>query len=271
MTTGRDLSSMLCREWDTLETLCASLSEDQWRAATDCPGWNVKDLISHLVGVERMIAGHAAPEHEPPPKAHVKNPLGERNEIEVDFRRGHPPEDVLEEFRVIAAERGRGFEAMSDEDFDQPSWTPVGQGTVGDFVSTRIVDTWVHEQDIRRAIGVPGHLTGPIPDHVYARLILGLPKVVGKNAAAPDGSVVTFHVDGVTNGDVVIGVTGGRAHALESALAGADVRLVMNLQTFVCLTCGRWPPERTLRTGLVEIEGDKDLGEKIVGALNILF
>lgn len=262
---------MLCRAWDTLETLCASLTDDQWGAATDCPGWNVKDQISHLVGVERMIAGHPAPEHEPSPKAHVKNPIGERNEIEVDFRRGHSPADVLDEFRVITAERARGFEAMTDEDFEAPSWTPVGQGTVADFVSTRILDTWVHEQDIRRAIGVPGHLTGPIPDHVYGRLILGLPKVVGKNAAAPDGSVVGFHVDGVTDGDFAVGVTGGRAYGLESAPAGADVRLVMNLQTFVCLTCGRWPPERTLKSGLVEIEGDQELGEKITAALNILF
>ena len=72
-----------------------------------------------------------------------------------------------------------------------------------------------------------------------------MPKVVGKNAGAPEGSVVAWHIGGVDDGDRAIRVEDGRAAIMDSVPAEVDVRFVMDLETFVCLSCGRWPPERT--------------------------
>ena len=33
------------------------LSDDEWELPTDCPGWTVKDHVSHLIGTERMLQG----------------------------------------------------------------------------------------------------------------------------------------------------------------------------------------------------------------------
>jgi len=271
MTSGYECVAMLREEWSILSSLCESLNGEQWRADTDCPGWTVKDQLSHLVGIERWLLGHSPVDHNPPPADHVKNPLGERNEAEVDSRRALEPEDVLAEFRAVTHERQRVLDGMSDTDFSQPTWTPTGEGTVMELMAFRILDTWVHEQDIRRATGQRGHLGGMIPDYVFGRLLLGMPKVVGKDAGAPEGSVVAWHIGGVDDGDRAIQVENGRAAIKDSVPAEVDVRLVMDLETFVCLTCGRWPTERTIRVGLVEIDGDRELGVRVVSSMNILF
>lgn len=261
---------MMREEWATLSNLCGHLTDEQWRADTDCPGWTVKDQLSHLIGIERWILGHPAPEHHVPQADHVVNHLGERNEVEVDYRRRRAPDEVLEEFRAVTRERARALSQLTESEFNKKTWTPFGESTVTTWLGMRILDSWVHEQDIRRAIGKRGHLSGPIPELVFERLALRMPKVVGKNAGAPDGSIVVFHVDGITDGQMTIAVAEGRANMVPDA-SEVDVRLVMDLQTFVCLACGRWEPERTIRVGLVEIEGDRELGSRVVANMNVLF
>ena len=80
MTSGYECVAMLREEWSILTPLCETLNGEQWRADTDCPGWTVKDLLSHLVGIERWLLGHPLVDHDPAPADHVRNPLGERNE-----------------------------------------------------------------------------------------------------------------------------------------------------------------------------------------------
>jgi uncharacterized protein (TIGR03083 family) len=270
MASGYECVAMLREEWNAVSTLCGTLTDDQWRADTDCPGWTVKDQLSHIIGVERWLLGHPPVDHNAPSPDYVKNHLGERNEAEVDYRRRHDPEEVLAEYRAVTRERVRALSRMTDADFSKRTWTPTGEGTVGDLMSMRILDTWVHEQDIRRAIGKRGHLAGPIPEHVFERLFLGMPKVVGKDAGAAEGAVVLWHVDGAGNGERTIRVEDGRGKVIPGA-SDVDVRLVMDLQTFVCLSCGRWDPGRTQRAGLVEVEGDRELGTRVIDAMNVLF
>ncbi|MGH2827586.1 MAG: maleylpyruvate isomerase family mycothiol-dependent enzyme [Actinomycetota bacterium] len=270
MASGPECVALMREEWATLSNLCGHLTDEQWRVDTDCPGWTVKDQLSHLIGIERWILGHPAPEHHVPEADHVVNHLGERNEVEVDYRRRRAPDEVLEEFRAVTRERARALSQLTESEFNKKTWTPFGESTVTTWLGMRILDSWVHEQDIRRATGKRGHLSGPIPELVFERLALRMPKVVGKNAGAPDGSVVVFHVDGITDGQMTIAVAEGRANMVPDA-PEVDVRLVMDLQTFVCLACGRWEPERTMRAGLVEIEGDRELGSRVVAHMNVLF
>lgn len=271
MSEARRSCDLLIEEWNAIGALCESLTDAQWASNTDCPGWTVKDIVSHLSGIEGWLLGRAAPEHAIEMPEHVKNPIGERNEIEVDYRRPWPPQRVLEEFRVITAERAEALGQMGDEDLEAPSWTPIGQATYGVFMATRVVDAWVHEQDIRRAVRAPGHLSGPIPQHVFDRMKLAMPKVVGKNAAAPDGSVVLIEVSGVDGGDLAVGVAEGRGKLLDAVPRQVDVRLAMDLEAWMCLVNGRWDPRHALSDGLVAMDGDRELGEQVVAGMNSMF
>lgn len=249
----------------SLDELCSSLDGAEWEASTGCPGWSVKDNLSHIVGTESTLLGRSAPDHDPGVKPWVKNPIGESNEVWVDHRRSWPAEKVLEEFREVASERIDALKAMSEDDLDGESWTPIGQGTVRDLLAIRVMDCWVHEQDIRRAVGRPGGLDGPLAQHAFERHAGAMGFVVGKKAGAPDGSAVVFDVSGMPT--VAIGVD-GRAKPLDAAPDEATVKLSMDLETFSCLCCGR--EDISDLADRVRIEGDGDLGRQIVANMNFM-
>jgi uncharacterized protein (TIGR03083 family) len=252
--------------FDALDQLCSTLSPAEWDLPTDCPGWTVKDNLSHIVGTEETILGRPAPDHQVDEKPYLRNPIGVNNEISVDLRRPWPPEQVLENFREVAAERMKVLRSMSSDELGGDSWTPIGPGTVRDLIAVRIMDCWVHEQDIRRATGKPGGLEGPVAEHAHMRHSTAIPFVVAKKAGAPDGSIVVVEVDGFPT--FAVGVEGKRAALLDAIPDEATVRLQMNLDTFNRLCCGRGDP--TVVAQGVRIDGDAQLGSRIVDQMNFM-
>jgi uncharacterized protein (TIGR03083 family) len=249
-----------------LDDLCSSLNPEQWDLATDCPGWTVKDNLSHIVGTESMLLGREAPEHQVDEKPWVRNPIGASNEIQVDYRRARTGAEVLEEFRDVYGERVKALENLSADELGAESWTPIGPGTVRDLLAVRVMDCWVHEQDIRRAVGKPGGLEGPVAAHAFARHSGAIPFVVGKKAAAPDGTTVVVEVAGYQ--PFAIGVEGKRANRLDSLPDSPTVRLRTDLDTFNRLCTGRGDPEPLKRN--VEVDGDSELGARILDQINFM-
>ena len=266
----QQLVDMMEAVWNSIDALGQGFSESQWKTPTDCPNWSVQDQLSHLVGSESRILGRPAPEHTPAETGHVRNEIGARNEEQVDWRRSWPGARVLEEFREVTAERLVGLRAMTPEDFAAETETPIGPGTVADFLRIRIFDAWIHEQDIRRAVGQPGHMTGPVAQHSIGRTALAMPFVVARRASAPDGSTAVFRVTGEAGQTVSVGIEERRGARLEQEPTSPNVTLTMDAETFACLGCGRWGPSQTLSRRKVLIEGDTTLGEAIVGGMNIM-
>ena len=258
------------RVWTSIADLCSTFTETEWKTPTDCPHWSVQDHLSHIIGTESRLLGRQPPQHTPQDMSHVKNDIGRSNEVWVDLRRSWPGARVLEEFRQVTDERLGVLHGMSEADFSQETQTPVGPGTVRLFMQIRIFDCWVHEQDIRRAVGRPGHLEGPVVEHSLDRIVLALPFVVGKKAQAPNSSTVMFEVTGAASRTVPIAVEGGRAKPLTSAPSAPTVRLTMDVETLNCLGCGRWDPNRVLADNRVQISGDRALGETIVRQMNFM-
>ena len=268
--TNHHLVHMMETVWHSIDTLCQTLSESQWKTPTDCPAWSVQDQISHLVGSESRILGHPAPDHAPADTAHVRNEIGARNEEQVDWRRSRPGAQVLQEFRDLTDQRITALRAMTPEDFAAETETPIGPGTVADFLRIRIFDAWVHEQDIRRAIGRPGHMEGPVAQHSIDRCALAMPYVLARRASAPDGATAVFRITGDAGQTVSVQVQERRGSRLDSKPPTPTVTLTMDAETFACLGCGRWNPEAVLSQGKVAIEGDNALGEAIVRGMNFM-
>ena len=256
--------------WQSIATLCASLTEEQWKLPTDCAGWSVQDQLSHLVGAESGILGHPAPSHTPPAADHVKNDIGQKNEVLVDWRRNRPGAKVLEEFQELTSQRLHLLRGYSAEDFAAETQTPIGPGTVAEFLRIRIFDAWIHEQDIRRAVGRPGHLEGPVVEHSVGRLAMAMPFVVGKKSKAADGTTVVFEVNEPAGRVLPIGMEGSRARPLDAVPSRPTVSITMDVEAFTCLGCGRWDPAQALASGKVLVTGDQTLGQTVLDQMNIM-
>lgn len=262
------LVEALVAEWAALDDLLGSLPADAWARPSGLPGWTVHDVVCHLIGTEEWLTGEPTPQSDVDVMAlpHVHNEIAAANERWIETMRAWPPRDVLARFRDVVARRTEALTAMTQDDFDAPSWSPFGQSTYGRFMRVRLFDSWLHEQDIRDVVGQPGHEDGPCAELSFDEILAAVGFLVGKRADAPQGSSVTIELTGPVQRTVHVAVDGRATVVPELPTpATATVRMTSNL--FARLTGGRVSPADHLPK--IELTGDVALGERV--ARNLAF
>jgi uncharacterized protein (TIGR03083 family) len=254
--------------WTSVADLYAGLTLPQWQTPTDLPGWTVRDLLSHMIGTEAMILGEPPPTVDITGLTHVRNEMGRSNEAWVEYRRDTPTDELLAEFRTVTDARRSALGAMTQADFDAESWTPLGQATYARFMQIRVFDSWMHEQDAREALDLPGSVVGAPAEMALDEIVGALGFVVGKLAGAPDGSSVRFRLTGPLSRTIDVAVD-GRARVVDSLAGPPTVTLTTDTPTFCRLAGGREDPERVLAAGRMELAGDPELGGRL--ARNLAF
>jgi uncharacterized protein (TIGR03083 family) len=259
---------MLEAIWQSLSWLGADLDERQWKLPTELVGWTVQDNLAHLVGIERVLEGLPAAPAPADFGGHVKNPIGQFNEAEVEARRSCSGAEVLAEWNALTAVRVDTLRGADAAYFAKEMSTPTGPGTMTDFLHIRVLDCWIHEQDMRRALDLPGHLGGPAAQHTVDRLLRTIPIVVGKRAAAPEGRAVVVDITGDVSRHVVCEVSGGRASVVATATAEPLATVTLDTEAFVVLATGR----RTAASmaDRIALAGDHALGQRVVDNLNMM-
>jgi uncharacterized protein (TIGR03083 family) len=254
--------------WRDVAELCDGLTADDWNTGTECPGWTVFDNVAHMIGTERMLLGEQPSAdggtHADAP--HVRNDIGKANEQWIGSYRGWDGPKLLDEFRAITARRLDVLRAMATEQWDAEGFTPEGPGPYRQFMAIRVFDCWYHDEDIREAIERPGFLEGPVADLSLARIpTKALGYVVGKRAGAPPGSTVSFVVEGEPLITAAISVPPeGRAVLLDESPDDPTARITTDRRTFARLAGGRWSGAHARRYGIVRVEGDTTLGDRVV-------
>ena len=253
--------------WNDIAALGDGLTDEQWARPTDCPGWSVQDNLAHMIGTELMLGGtQPAADASAGEAAHVKNDIGKANERWIASYRDRPGAVVLEEFRTVTQQRLDALRALTPEDWDREGFTPEGPGPYRRFMEIRVFDCWYHDQDMREALAAPGYLEGPVADLSLARIpTKGLPYVVGKKAGAPAGTTVVFDVAGSPPIIAAVHVPPeGRASLLAAPPAAPTVTIGLDRRTFARLAGGRWNGDRARADGVVRIDGDRSLGDRVV-------
>lgn len=248
--------------WRSTAALCHDLTDEEWAKPTGCPGWTVQDQLSHLVGLERVLMGDSHPDDPVPDAPHIRDEVGRWMEAHVAQRRGRHPNDVLAEFEAMINERVPQLRSLAEKGDPEAEMTgPMGfPAKAGSMIGIRVLDSWVHEQDIRRAVGKPGGYEGGAASISLDRFVSGLGFVIGKKVAPPDGTAVTFIVDGPVARTLTVSVNDGRAEVSQDEVTPvAQAILRMSTDTFVGLMAGR----EGAADG-VTIDGDEDLGRRIV-------
>ena len=267
MSRPNDLITMLQDVWSSLDSLLVTLDESQWKTKTELPGWTVQDTLSHLVSSEKGLHGEPGTSHRASDLSNVKNPIGEFNEHEVDARRSLPGSVVYAEWKEIQSKRRHTFATADDSYFTREMMTPTGPGTFADFMHIRVMDAWVHEQDIRRALNKPGNQGGAPATHSLSRFVRSLPMVVGKRAKAADGSIVTLRIVGAVEALFHVATEGGRAKLVDTAV-NPQCTITMESDAYFALCCGRqfWKPGDQR----VSIDGDSELAARILTSFNVM-
>jgi uncharacterized protein (TIGR03083 family) len=264
-------SGALSETWGSLAEACRELSDSEWARPTECPGWDVKDQLSHLIGIERSLMGDPAPEWDGPFGDHVRNDFAAMNERWVAVRRARPGPEVRAEFVEVTGKRLAALATRTEEEWAEVGWSPVGQVPYAEFMEVRAFDSWVHEQDARRSVDRPGGSGGRASAISIDRVVGAMPYVVGKKAGCGEGTAVRFAVAGPGDDARAFTVTveGGRAKRVGEDVV-PTVTISLSSLDFLRLGCGRTTGAEAEAAGGIGFDGDAAVGRSVLGAMNFM-
>ncbi|MCA1781826.1 MAG: maleylpyruvate isomerase family mycothiol-dependent enzyme [Dermatophilaceae bacterium] len=159
----REVAARLAEtEYARVADLLDRLTSEQWAVETDCPGWDVRAMAGHMLGMIQMVA--SVPEMARQQTTATR--LAKRNgglmidaltNLQVEKNAALTTSELVAEIRAVAPKAARNRrrapaflrgQAMNDE--GDGWWT---FGYLFDVILTR--DPFMHRIDITRASGVP--------------------------------------------------------------------------------------------------------------------
>lgn len=147
---------------ESIAELVKPLAEGEWNRRTPCPAWSVRDIVSHVIGMECEQLGDPRPIHSLPRDLyHVQSDFARYMEMQVDVRRHHTAPEMTSELEYTIIRRAR---QLRNETRDPETMVraPLGaEQTLELALRMRVFDVWVHEQDLRATLGRPGNLDSP--------------------------------------------------------------------------------------------------------------
>ena len=181
-----------------------SLSEPEWAAPTDCPGWDVKAVASHVYGglvcvrspkefVRQVLAGR---------RLGYDDPYDGLNEYQVRSYASMPPAEIATRLRALIdpALRVRAATPWLLRTLVRPRMNVSGRVPMGwilDVIYTR--DTFMHRVDVCRATG-----RDFVADETEARIVADIAREWAERHGAP----VTLRLTGPAGGTYVAGSGG---------------------------------------------------------------
>jgi uncharacterized protein (TIGR03083 family) len=256
--------------WDLTATALEGRGERDLDALTCCPGWSVRDIVNHLTGTESLARGVPLPEVTGPRPSHVRNVVGEGNEAFVVSRRHLRAPDVVADFRDATRATLRRLRDADLATWERPSWSPMGPRPLHRSMETRVLDSWIHLQDIRDALLEPADDHGRGEDIVVNTFEAALPFVWARRVPAPEGSVLRLNLVGRLGRCVQVAVRDGRGVAVRSTAVVPSVEITTAVALFWRAMAGRINADAWLAASATDVRGDRQLVRRLGEVLNVV-
>ncbi len=153
-------------ERETLLSLLSGLTDEEWGRPTVCAGWSVKDVALHLLGddvgrLSRKRDAFSGAAFVPQPDGDFERQLlafiTQANEAWVQATRRISPRLLCDLLRLTGEETYRYFQTLDPYQIDEPvSWAGPDPAPVWLDVAREYAERWLHQQQIRDAVGKPG-------------------------------------------------------------------------------------------------------------------
>ena len=139
-----------------LTGLLEPLDDAAWQRPTPCEGWDVADVVLHLVQTNRMAQGSHDGRFDEV-LAGLLEGAGPAADVDegaarmVERERGLPPAALLGRWRTEAADLAA---SLRNGDPDEKVTWVAGQLRRRTLAVTRLAETWIHTGDVATALGV---------------------------------------------------------------------------------------------------------------------
>jgi uncharacterized protein (TIGR03083 family) len=258
---------LLRRVDEKLIDLLRSLAPHEWDIQTVAPLWKVRDVAAHLLDttlrklsmVRDSFYVEAVSIESPQDVITLVNRLN-REGVTV-YRRLSPP--VLIDMMKTACEQSADFHESLDPFAPAAfavSWAGENSSLNWFDTARELTERWHHQQQIRLATDRPGIMTPDLYHPVLDCFVRGLPYVY-RDVDAPEGTLVRLDISGDCGGRWVLS-KGASAWNFARQPDGEFVSRVTIPQVLAwrLFTKGIDPDSARAQ---IEVEGNRDLGEKI--------
>jgi uncharacterized protein (TIGR03083 family) len=269
------------KERAALFDLLMSLKAQQWDAPTVCPGWSVKDITAHLLAddlgrLSRGRDGHAPAAFSPSSPDNIEEQLLEfinrQNEAWVAASRRLSPRVLIDLLRWSGDETQRYFESLDMFATGEPvHWAGPEPAPVWLDIAREYSERWIHQAQIRDAVGAEPLSEPRLFLPLLDTLVRALPHTL-RDTDAPEGTHVRLDVTGIGPagtppvGWSVVREAGG--WSLFDSAPGSSAGVRMDGDTaWRLFTKGISKANALAR---VRIEGDRQLGEKVLDTVSII-
>jgi len=256
--------------------LLSSLTDEQWGRPTVCPGWSAKDTALHLLGddIERLSSGRDAfaaaftSLNRDTFEAELLAFINRQNERWVEATRRLSPRLLIDLLRWSGDETQRYFESLDLFALGEPvSWAGPQSAPVWLDVAREYTERWLHQQQIRDAVGKPGLKERRLFAPVLDTFVRALPHTF-RDVVAPAGTHVRLTITGDAGGEwsLVRGEGGWRLYAEADGQPQAIIAL--DRETAWRLFTKGISRDEALATAT--ISGERALGLKVLDSVSII-
>jgi uncharacterized protein (TIGR03083 family) len=199
-----DVMALFPEERAALLELLGTLSDEQWLSPTVCAGWTVKDIAAHIMADDLGVVARGRdrwPGRFSGTWSELLLFIDRQNGQWVETMRRLSPR-LVRELLAFSGERAFAFfgEADLDAEGSPVDWAGPGPSPVWLDIAREYTERWLHQQQIRDAVGISGLKDRRMFAPVLATFVRALPHTY-RDTAAPAGTLVRVSITGEAGGD----------------------------------------------------------------------
>jgi uncharacterized protein (TIGR03083 family) len=243
--------------------LLEDLSEDQWEVEV-VPRWRVREVAAHLITTDEasLLLKYAG-------LGFKRVPLSELeawNDRQVEREASKPIPALIHALDAWGRRLVRVFSVPPAPIMRATLPTPFGKVSLAWLGMLRVYDEWVHLEDTRRALSLPGDDSRDAVLPVAKELLAGIPIQTLPDVPAGASGLVSI---GFSDVDLApLGIDLG-ARRYGTALAKNGSRVVGDAPTLIMIAAGRDAWREAETAGRIRIEGDRKPAEILLDVLKV--
>lgn len=236
-----------------LDQLLGSLTGPEWDALAHAEHGRVRDLVAHLVGVERLVLRWLDPDDAVPD---LPDHVAATQPVVAELA-GTEPEEIARQWH----ESARAVAAAAAGDGDRPVAFHDLTLSVDQLLVTRTGELWAHAIDICRATGRPLPLLDMERIAMLCdALLAALPLAMAYRGTTAPGRAARVVLTGPAGGTFTVPL------APEPQVTEPDVTIVTDAVDFCRVSVRRLRAEQLDAV----VEGDRALGDLVLTSIDAL-